>query len=111
MHRLPKASSEHKPEGNVLEGAKRPPQRHGWHAFLRGLAANLHALGVAEKSIQTILWHSNVGFTMNVYVKSVSESQVSVVNALSEKLGTQSDLATLKRAQSELNGATQTNLC
>ena len=60
---------------------------HGWHAFRRGLATNLHALGVPDKEIQAILRHSNVGLTMNVYVKSVSESQVSAMDALSEKLG------------------------
>jgi integrase len=59
---------------------------HGWHAFRRGLATNLHALGVDDKTIQAILRHSNVGLTMNVYVKSVSESQVSAMDALTEKL-------------------------
>ena len=56
-------------------------------------ATNLHALGVEDKTIQAILRHSNVGLTMNVYVKSVSESQVSAMDALSEKLGTCNDLA------------------
>ena len=32
-----------------------------------------------------ILRHSNVGLTMNVYVKSVSESQVTAMDALSEQ--------------------------
>ena len=59
---------------------------HGWHAFRRGLATNLHALGVDDKTIQAILRHSNVGLTMNVYVKSVNESQVNAMDALSEKL-------------------------
>jgi integrase len=59
---------------------------HGWHAFRRGLATNLHALGVDDKTIQAILRHSNIGLTMNVYVKSVNESQVSAMDALSEKL-------------------------
>lgn len=67
---------------------------HGWHAFRRGLATNLHALGVDDKTIQAILRHSNVALTMNVYVKSVSESQVSAMDVLSEKLGTCNDLAT-----------------
>jgi integrase len=67
---------------------------HGWHAFRRGLATNLHALGVDDKTIQAILRHSNVGLTMNVYVKSVNESQVSAMDALSEKLRTCTDLAT-----------------
>ena len=67
---------------------------HGWHAFRRGLATNLHTLGVDDKTIQAILRHSNVGLTMNVYVKSVSESQVSAMDALSEKLETCNGLAT-----------------
>jgi integrase len=67
---------------------------HGWHAFRRGLATNLHALGVDDKTIQAILRHSNVGLTMNIYVKSLGESQVSAMDVLSEKLGTCNDLAT-----------------
>jgi integrase len=67
---------------------------HGWHAFRRGLATNLHALGVDDKTIQAILRHSNVGLTMNVYLKSVNESQVSAMDALSEKLGICNDHAT-----------------
>ncbi len=67
---------------------------HGWHAFRRGLATNLHALGVDDKTIQAILRHTNVGLTMNVYVKSVGESQVNAMDTLSAKLGTCNDLAT-----------------
>jgi integrase len=89
-----KQESEHKPEGHIFERDKALPQWHGWHAFRRGLATNLHALGVDDKTIQAILRHSNVGLTMNVYVKSVSESQVSAMDVLSEKLGTCNDLAT-----------------
>jgi hypothetical protein len=63
-------------------------------SYYRGLATNLHALGVDDKTIQAILRHSNMGLTMNVYVKSVSESQVIAMDALSEKLGTCNDLAT-----------------
>jgi integrase len=44
---------------------------HGWHAFRRGLATNLHRLGVPDKTIQAILRHSNLSTTMNSYVKSV----------------------------------------
>jgi integrase len=67
---------------------------HGWHAFRRGLATNLHAFGVDDKTIQAILRHSNVGLTMNVYVKSVSESQVNAMDVLSEKLAICNDYAT-----------------
>jgi integrase len=43
----------------------------GWHAFRRGLATNLHRLGVADKTIQRILRHSNVAVTQAAYIKSV----------------------------------------
>jgi integrase len=54
-------------------------------AFRRGLATNLHALGVDDKTIQAILRHSNVSLTQNIYIKSVMESQVSAMDSLSEK--------------------------
>ena len=59
---------------------------HGWHAFRRGLATTLHQLGVDDKTIQAILRHSNVGITMNIYVKSVAESQVNAMDVLSSEL-------------------------
>ena len=69
---------------------------HGWHAFRRGLATNLQALGVADKTIQAILRHSNVGLTINVYIKSVTESQISAMDVLSASLEkeTSNNLAT-----------------
>ena len=82
-----KSEEEHKPEGHVFKRDETLPHWHGWHAFRRGLATNLHAMGVNDKTIQAILRHSNIGLTMNIYVKSVSESQVSAMDALSEKLG------------------------
>ena len=67
---------------------------HGRHAFRRGLATNLHTPGVADKDIQAILRHSNIGLTMNVYVKSVNESQVNALDSLSEKFEICNDHAT-----------------
>jgi len=69
----------------------------GWHAFRRGLATTLHQLGIDDEAIQAILQHSNVGITINIYVKSVAESQVSAMDALESKLqndSTCNDLAT-----------------
>ena len=34
---------------------------YGWHAFRRGLATNLHRLGVSGKVIQQILRHAGCG--------------------------------------------------
>jgi integrase len=86
--------SKHLSTGHAFEFDKATPCWRGWHAFRRGLATNLHALGVDDKTIQAILRHSNVGLTMNVYVKSVNASQVNAMDALSEKLGICNDLAT-----------------
>jgi integrase len=69
---------------------------HGWHAFRRGLATNLHDLGIDDKTIQAILRHSNIGITQNIYIKSVSEAQVSAMDAISEKLETCTVLAPSK---------------
>ena len=72
----------------------------GWHAFRRGLATTLHQLGIDDKTIQAILRHSNVGITMNIYVKSVAESQVSAMDALQAKLQNDSacnDVATREK--------------
>jgi len=54
----------------ALEGEKIP--WYGWHAFRRGLATNLHRLGVSDKVIQQILRHANVTTTINIYVKMVT---------------------------------------
>jgi integrase len=42
-----------------------------WHAFRRGLATNLHALGIDDKTIQRILRHSNVSITQKCYIKTM----------------------------------------
>ena len=54
-----------------LEAEKIP--WYGWHAFRRGLATNLHRLGVSDKVIQQILRHANVTTTINIYVKMVTQ--------------------------------------
>jgi integrase len=89
-----KQEDEHKPEGHNFQHDKSLPQWHGWHAFRRGLATNLHTLGVDDKTVQAILRHSNIGITQNIYIKSVNELQVSAMDSLSEKLGICNDRAT-----------------
>lgn len=66
-----KQEDEHKPEAHVYQRDNSLPR---WHAFRRGVATNLHALGVDDKTIQGILRHSNIGITQNIYIKSVNES-------------------------------------
>jgi integrase len=55
---------------------------HGWHAFRRGLATNLHRLGVSDKVMQQILRHANVTTTMNIYVKTVSGDAAAAMKTL-----------------------------
>jgi len=93
-----KTEEEHKPEEHIFERDSSLPLWRGWHAFRRGLATNLHDLGVDDKTIQGILRHSNIGITQNIYIKSVNEKQVTAMDVLSEKLGTCTNLAT-KRIQ------------
>ena len=49
-----------------------------------------------DKTIQAVLRHSNVGLSINVYIKSVTESQVSAMDVLSARLEkeTSNNLAT-----------------
>jgi integrase len=86
---------EHKPEGHKFQRDKALPLWHGWHAFRRGIATNLHALGVDDKTIQTILRHSAIGLTQNIYIKTVSESQVSAMDSLTKNFPKLTELATI----------------
>ena len=90
-----KSEEEHKPEGHIFKRDNSLPHWHGWHAFRRGLATNLHELGTDDKEIQAILRHSDVRLTQNIYIQSVDESQVDAMDVLSQ---TYNDLAT-KRIQ------------
>ena len=58
---------------------------HGWHAFRRGLATNLHRLGVSDKVIQQILRHANVTTTINIYVKMVTRDAEEAMKKLETK--------------------------
>jgi integrase len=57
-------------------------QWHGWHAFRRGLATNLHRLGVPDEIIQRILRHSSVGVTQKCYIKTVDADVVAAMRSL-----------------------------
>jgi integrase len=76
-----KSESDHKPEGHFFK-LDTSLAWHGWHAFRRGLATNLHLLHVDDKTIQAILRHSNISLTQNVYIKHVSESGVAAMDVL-----------------------------
>jgi len=67
----------------ALEAEKIP--WYGWHAFRRGLATNLHRLGVSDKVIQQILRHANVTTTINIYVKMVTQDAEEAMRKLESK--------------------------
>jgi integrase len=62
------------------------PHWHGWHAFRRGLATNLHRLGVDDKTIQRILRHSDVAVTQACYIKSVPDDAKAAMQKLESAL-------------------------
>lgn len=55
---------------------------HGWHAFRRGLATNLHRLGVSDETIQRILRHSTISVTQNCYIKTADADAVLAMRSL-----------------------------
>jgi len=84
----------------ILQNAKLP--WYGWHAFRRGLATNLHRLGVSDRVIQEILRHANVTTTMNIYVKMVSADAVIAMKALEAICATTVQPEVLKKLVSDL---------
>jgi integrase len=56
----------------------------GYHAFRRGLATNLHDLGVDDKTIQAILRHSNVAVTQAAYIKSLPHQSINAMHQIEE---------------------------
>jgi integrase len=54
----------------------------GWHAFRRGLATNLHDLGVDDLTIQRILRHGDVTTTRKSYIKTIPRQVVSAMSQL-----------------------------
>jgi len=62
------------------------PQWRGWHAFRRGLATNLHDLGMDDKTIQAVLRHSNVAVTQGAYIKTLPRQTVEAMDRLNAKV-------------------------
>ncbi len=55
---------------------------HGWHAYRRGLATNLHRLGVSDETIQRILRHSNISVTQSCYIKTADADVIEAMRFL-----------------------------
>jgi integrase len=80
-----KVEKDHSREAHDYERNASRPGWHGFHAFRRGLATNLHDLGVDDKTIQAILRHSSVAVTQNSYIKTLSAQSIAAMRQL-EKL-------------------------
>jgi len=61
------------------------------------LATNLYRLGVADKTIQAILRHSNLGTTQNIYIQTVPADARSAMERLAAELAGRSGLTARKR--------------
>jgi hypothetical protein len=58
----------------------------GWHAFRRGLATNLKALGVDDLTIMRIIRNSDVGTTRKHYIKHIPADVEAAMEAFEKKL-------------------------
>jgi len=63
------------------------PVWHGFHAFRRGLATTLYALGVDDLIIQQILRHRDVAVTRDHYIKTTSEQSEAAMSKLEVAFG------------------------
>ena len=83
--------------------AGQPVRWRGWHAFRRGLATNLHQLGVADIVIQAILRHSNVAVTRESYIMrdGVDPQSLAAMQALERRLSNFSANEVVKSGESE----------
>jgi hypothetical protein len=68
------------------------PAWRGWHAFRRGLATNLHDLGVDDHTIKAILRHSSVTVTQRSYIKSLPKHSIEAMNSFDELAGATAEL-------------------
>src|SRR5207249_4325147 len=55
---------------------------HGWHSYRRGIASNLHMLGISDLDIQKILRHSSVAVTQKCYIKTTEEQSIAAMKKL-----------------------------
>lgn len=96
-----KSESKHEAETHPYELDK-ATEWHGYHAFRRGLATNLHALGISDKNIQAILRHSNVAITQATYIKTTNEGQIDAMETLSLELQRRESSNECRTNQTEL---------
>jgi integrase len=59
----------------------------GWHALRRGLASNLHQLGVDDKTIQRVLRHADVATTQRHYIITQEPEVTEAMERLEKSVG------------------------
>jgi integrase len=59
---------------------------YGWHAFRRGLASNLYAMGAQDKVVQRILRHSKPHVTKERYIKVFDRTLLDAVEKVQRRI-------------------------
>jgi integrase len=77
-----KAADDHRDSDHEFKRDSSLPEWRGWHGFRRGLATNLHDLGVPDITIQAILRHSSVSVTRACYIKTLPRQVVGAMKSL-----------------------------
>jgi integrase len=72
---------------------------YGWHAFRRGLASNLYAMGASDKVVQRILRHSRPHVTKERYIKVLDHTVLEAVDKLQTRID---ELTHAKKGQQQL---------
>lgn len=81
-----KSADEHSAEKHEYVRDQSRPEWKGWHSFRRGLATNLHDLGVDDHTIKAILRHSSVTVTQRSYIKSLPKQSVAAINTFDSSI-------------------------
>jgi integrase len=68
----------------ALEATRLP--WYGWHAFRRGLASNLYAMGAQDKVVQRILRHSKPHVTRERYIKVFDRTVLEAVDKVQARI-------------------------
>jgi integrase len=59
---------------------------YGWHAFRRGLASNLYAMGAQDKVVQRLLRHSKPHVTRERYIKVFDRTLLDAVEKMQKRI-------------------------
>jgi len=81
---------------------------YGWHAFRRGLASNLYAMGAQDKVVQRILRHSKPHDTKEHYIKVFDRTVVEAVDKMQAQI---EELRKAKGDRQQLEPATTASEC